>query len=35
MLSKKKWYILLNFVTFEELQEKEAVLKIAAQGFEA
>ena len=31
----KKWYNLLNFVTFKELQEKSAFLKIAAHAFEA
>ena len=35
MLNKKKIENLLNFVTFKELQEKSAFLKIAAQAFEA
>ena len=29
----RKCYILLNFVTFKELQEKSSFLRIAAQTF--
>ena len=35
ILTKKKCWNLLNFVTFKEFQEKSAFLKIVAQAFEA